>query len=288
MAETPPRKVYSESDPLITVRTLAADLESIGLRPGMTVIVHSSLKAIAGTGYIVGGAQAVIEALLTVLTPDGTLAMPTMTTNNTDPAFWSNPPVPESWWETIRAEVPAFDPRKTQTRNMGAIPELFRTYPYVVRSGHPIASFATWGRYAAQLISGDRFADDLGEDSPIGQVYQLGGRVLLLGVGHYNNTSLHLAEHRAHYPDKTPDVQTAALLVDGERRRVTISDTSVQSDDFPAAGAAFEAAYPELCRIAKVGAAESRWLDQRELVDFARGWFETNRPASLKKAEPGN
>lgn len=188
---------YTENDPLITRKTLVRDLEQLGVRPGMAVMVHSSLKKIAGTGYIVGGAQAVIEALLQVITPEGTLMMPSHTADNTDPAGWSNPPVPAAWWETIRNEMPAFDPRLTPTYKMGAIAELFRTWPEVSRSGHSIGSCAAWGKHATYVTAGDPQNDDLNDDGPIGRLYALDGFVLLLGVGYDKNTSLHLAEHHA-------------------------------------------------------------------------------------------
>ncbi len=276
---------YTENDPLITPRTLAADLERIGLRAGQTVIVHSSLKKIAGTGFVVGGAQAVIEALQSVLTPRGTLALPTHNTSNTDPAGWSRPPVPESWWETIRAQWPAYDPRKTQTSGMGAIPELFRSYPDVLRSGHPTASFAAWGANAAYITSGDPLASDAGPDSTIGRVYELDGYVLLLGVGHFNNTTLHYAEHVAEWPDKQGEDEIAPMIIDGKRERVTIHHRSIDNTDFPALGSAYEAAHPDAVTIGIIGAAESRFMRSRPLVDFGVSWMAVNRPGSLTEHE---
>ena len=55
--------------------------------------------------------------------------MPTHTGDNSEPSNWENPPVPESWWDVIRAEMPVFDPKLTPTRGMGIIPETFRKFP---------------------------------------------------------------------------------------------------------------------------------------------------------------
>ncbi len=276
---------YTENDPLITTKTLVRDLERLGLRAGMTVIVHSSMKQIAGTGFIVGGAQAVIEALMQVITPEGTLVMPSHTASNTDPAGWSRPPVPESWWETIRNEWPAFDPRRSPTYFMGAIGELFRTWPDVIRSGHPIGSCAAWGKHAAYITAGDPLITDLGDDGPIGRIYALDGYVLLLGVGYNKNTSLHLAEQHAQYPDKEADIAGSVLLLDGQRTRVTIHSEAVNTDDFHLAGKAFENALPGAYTIGKIGEAETRFIQQRAMVDFAKTWFESNRPGSLQIAD---
>ena len=118
----------------VTVASLTRDLHALGVEPGMTLLVHSSLSSL---GWVCGGAQAAIEALTAALGPDGTLAMPAFSTGLTDPSEWEKPPVPESWWQPIRDSMPAFDKRVTPTRAMGAIAELFRTLPDVLRSDHP-------------------------------------------------------------------------------------------------------------------------------------------------------
>ena len=90
-----------------TRESLASDLRALGLSRGMIVIVHSSLSAI---GWVSGGSVAVVQALMDVLTPAGTLVMPTHTGDLSDPSFWQNPPVPETWWDIIRDTMPAFEP----------------------------------------------------------------------------------------------------------------------------------------------------------------------------------
>src|SRR5690606_25891005 len=103
---------------------------------------HASLKSL---GWVCGAQVAVVEALLDALGPEGTLVVPTHTSNNTDPAGWENPPVPKSWWDTIRLQTPPFDPLVTPGSHMGAISECVRRWPGANRSNHPCVSFAAIG-----------------------------------------------------------------------------------------------------------------------------------------------
>lgn len=146
-----------------TVRTLTGELRALGLDEGGDVMVHSSLSRL---GYVNGGAQAVVLALREVLGPDGTIAMPTHSGNLSDPASWSKPPVPEAWWDTLRREMPAYDPLLTPTRGMGAIVDCFRRLPGARRSSHPTVSVAAAGPNAAFIV-GDHSLGGAGSPTPI-------------------------------------------------------------------------------------------------------------------------
>ena len=255
-----------------TVNSLRQDLRSLGVSVGMTLLVHSSMSAL---GWVAGGPQAAIEALLAAVGDDGTLVMPTHSTGLSEPSLWRNPPVPESWWPIIREETPPFDARLTPTRMMGVIAEGFRTYPGVRRSRHPQESFAACGPNAGLVVDNHSLDHGLGDASPLGRLYDLDGYILLLGVGHANNTTLHLAEYRADSPGKEWVTQGGPLMVDGERRWVTFEDLEGNSDDFEEIGEAFAASGFE--RRAPVGSGEGRLMGVRELVDFAADWMTTHR-----------
>ena len=220
-----------------TVDSLAGDLADLGVRPGSTLVVHSSLSSL---GYVTGGAHTVVLALLDALGPEGTLVVPTHSGDLSDPGQWVNPPVPVAWWPTIRAAMPAYDPRLTGTRGMGAVPDTVRHLPGALRSAHPAYSFCAVGPTAAVVTEGHELADGLGEASPLGRLYDLGADILLLGVGHGSDTSLHLAEHRSGTCGTR--IQSAPILVDGVRRWVEFEELDVDTDDFEAVGAAAAAA----------------------------------------------
>lgn len=265
-----------------TRASLEAELRSLGVGQGDLLLVHSSLSAL---GWVSGGAMAVLQALRDALGPEGTLVMPTHCPEGGDPAHWSQPPVPPDWVEQIRAHRPAFDPTRTPSRQMGAIPELFRTWPGVRRSLHPVGSFAAEGPLAETVTALHDLSEMLGERSPLGALYRHDARVLLLGVGHGANTSLHLGEFRAHWTGKPTIQEGSRLLVNGESRWVAYDMLQWNDGDFPALGAAFEETHP--FSVGPVGTGTARLFSQRALVDFASRWISENRgPAAPSPEAP--
>lgn len=262
---------FDGSAPPPTRRSLAAQLTELGVRPGSVLLVHSSVKAL---GWVVGGPVAVVRALLDALGPDGTLVVPTHTPENSDPAGWSNPPVPQSWWPVIREHMPGFEPAVSPSRWMGVVPELVRCWPGALRSNHPQVSFAAVGPAAASIVGGHRLDDMLGETSPVGRVYTVDGDILLLGAGHSTNSSLHLAEYRV--PEPIRGRQGAAVLdPSGGGRWQWWDDIAVDEGDFQTLGDAFDAT--GRVRVGPVGAAQSRLMRARDAVDFAVDWMRRHR-----------
>ncbi len=143
-----------------------------GIGRGDHVLVHSSMRKL---GPVDGGADAVIDSLLEVVGPDGTLAMP---------SFCYTPPEP---W---------FDPSSTPGRT-GALTEVFRRRPGVQRSWHPTHAIAAAGPRAAEFLADHHRTSACGFDSPLDRLTRAGAWVLLIGVSHTSNTAVHLGEVRA-------------------------------------------------------------------------------------------
>lgn len=120
------------------------------------------------------GPTGLIEALRGALGPQGTLVMPSMTSDDDHP----------------------FDPLNTPCLDMGVVADTLWRQPNVLRSNTPHA-FAAIGPQAPRITAPHPIDPPHGLDSPVGRVYELEGQVLLLGVGHDASTTIHLGENLA-------------------------------------------------------------------------------------------
>jgi Aminoglycoside 3-N-acetyltransferase len=116
--------------------------------------------------------------------PDGDAGVPTHTADNRDPSRWHDPGIPQSWWPTIRACLPAFDPRLTPSVGMGAVAELVRlsarTISIAISAiGRRSVSGGTgreWVTYSDVKLVDDDFAE-------LGSAFEEAGRVAARLVG---------------------------------------------------------------------------------------------------------
>jgi len=147
---------------------LTGDLRRLGVRPGMDLMVHSSLSAL---GPVAGGAETVVAALLAAIGPRGTLLMPSFN----------------------HRAARVYNPLTTPTTN-GAIPDAMWRRPDAVRSLHPTHAVAAIGPRAEHYCRGHVEAGVWAYDSPIGRLIHGGGYLLCLGTTHNTSTAYHVAE----------------------------------------------------------------------------------------------
>jgi aminoglycoside 3-N-acetyltransferase len=187
--------------------SLTADLRALPLPEGVILVVHSGMRSL---GPVQGGADAVIAALRAALGPGGTLLAPAFTTQLIDPYTWPVPPPPEERQRRM-AEMPTFDPAASPPHRMGAIATALWKTPGALRSHHPVTSWVGLGPRAAELLADQPLDDPEGPKGPVGRAWQADAQILLLGVDHDSNTTIHLAEsllempHLLELPDRWPD-----------------------------------------------------------------------------------
>lgn len=192
--------------PLLDRRTLARTFRAMGVRRGSVLCLQAGLSHF---GYIVGGPQTVINAVLDVLGPKGTLCVPVHSLS-----VIGNEP---------------YDVATSPSR-VGAVSEFFRTLPGVVRSPHPTHSVAVLGPAAAELTHLDRIdAAPLARDGFWGKLYDAGGDVLVM-CPLRSATIFHAGEAWSGVPQ--PPLLAHVRQPDGLRRVVTVPQGPWHVDHF--------------------------------------------------------
>jgi len=167
-------------------------LESFRIRRDDVVTMHSSLREI---GPIEGGADGLIDALKAYLC-DGLLLIPTHT------------------WANVNAANPHFDVRAT-VPCIGTLARVAAFRQDGVRSLHPTHSMTAFGKNARDYLLGE---EKSGTPAPVGgalsRLYELDGKVLLVGVGHERNTYLHAVDERINRPNRLAPTGFAVEITD--------------------------------------------------------------------------
>jgi aminoglycoside 3-N-acetyltransferase len=257
-----------------TAASLTRDLRALPFPEGAVVLVHSSFKAL---GRVDGGPAAVVAALRAAAGPGGTIAVPTFTNDLIDPYTWPTPPSPAER-ERILATMPTFDPARSPSHKMGAVAETLRQTPGTIRSTHPVTSWAAIGPLAEALTRDVSLDDPEGTDGVVGRAWARDGWVLLLGVDHDADTTIHLAEsrlempHLLELPDRFPEDRP-----DGTRVWRPVRKTTKCSDGFVAIGPALE----HVVVRGTVGDAPAQLLRSRAIVDVATAALTADPTALL-------
>jgi aminoglycoside 3-N-acetyltransferase len=236
-------------------------------------MVHTRMSAL---GWVVGGSETVVRALLDALGPDGTLMVYASWADH----VYALEDRPEAYREAYRAEPPVWDPATGEVdRDYGRIPERVRTWPGALRSVHPEASVAAVGPRAAWLTAPHE--DGYGAGSPFARLVEASGQVLMLGAPLETVTLLHHAEAIARAPGKRTATYEIALA-DGTTRSYTDIETShgaypyerlgLETDEFEViARAALDAGIGVR---GQVGQADCHLFPAPELTEFAVAWIE--------------
>jgi len=268
--------------PLITGSRLIRDLNKLGVNAGQTVMLHVSVRAI---GWIVGGPNVVLQSLLDVLGPKGTLMMY---------VGWEDVPdrledSPKDWQQAYLEECPPFDPDTSRAnRGYSILAEYLRTWPDASRSNHPEASFAAVGALARWIAERHPLQYPYGRGSPLARLCEAEGKVLLLGASLNTVTLLHYAENMANVPNKRIVRYEVPVLRNGQRTWIEIEDFDSHDGIVGNVDEYFQTIVQDYLssgkgHSGKVGAAQSHLFDSRDLVRFAIQWLEKAFGGGTKK-----
>src|SRR5574344_1025995 len=89
------RGLYMEREFLSKSDVLGA-FKKLGLQRGQVIMVHTSLSKL---GFVCGGPQIIIEALLECVGEEGTIVMPTQSWKNLDPEMGGHWEEPKELWQ---------------------------------------------------------------------------------------------------------------------------------------------------------------------------------------------
>ncbi len=156
---------------------LIKHLKALGVKSGRDLILHTAMSKI---GFVEGGPDTVIDAILEVLGPHATLLMPVY-------------PLNKSTLEVVKDPTP-FNMLNDRSY-MGSITERFRKRPGAQRSAHPTHSVAALGPDAKKYTENHHYSvSPCGEGSPFRLLSESKAQILCIGTGIGKVTSHHTIE----------------------------------------------------------------------------------------------
>ena len=221
----------------ISTETLIQQLLNLGIQPGGVLLVHTSFSKVKP---IEGGPTGLISALRSALGPDGTLVMPSMSYDDDH----------------------VFDKTNSHCAQLGVVADTFWRQPGVLRSDNNHA-FATVGPLAEKILAPHPIDIPHGLESPVGRVYELDGQVLLLGVGHGSNTTIHLGENMAGVRYRRDKYIT--ILKDGKPAKFEYKEIDHCCQNFSLVGGWLNEL--GLQKRGEVGHADARLIRSKDIVE---------------------
>ena len=265
---------------------LVADLRRIGVEPGGVLLVQSSLSKV---GPVDGGVRTVVEALLDVVgRGNGTLVAYTGTPENSlsSPAHHQRTRrLRGAGLRRFLRRMPPFDPLRTRcSPSMGQLSEAIRTARGAIRSTHPQTSFAAIGPLASHIVGTHPLESHLGESSPLGRLYELDAKVLLVGLPSSKFTPYHLAEYGVDQPPRCFYATKVPGPAPGTRRWQVFQGVDLDDRVFPELGAAVQEKVTFDTGV--LGDADCFLVPLVPAVDAAANWMTERQNARLRSGSP--
>jgi aminoglycoside 3-N-acetyltransferase len=238
---------------VVTQTMIESGLQSMGLRRGDAVEVHSSLRAF---GWVEGGAVTMVNALMQVVGPEGALVMSAYRVSGDIPL------TPEEHARGITWKVKVIPEDSPEPIGLGAVVTEFLSRSGVV-CGSGIHQICAWGHAAPHYRQGYQ------------QLIDRDGWTLLLGVGVDACSSLHLAEDV-----RLPDAIRAYFQIPVDiQREYNPQEWSIGYGGTPEN--AWEKVWAEADRRGwithhYIGNALCHCFKARTMVDLMRDWRRSN------------
>ncbi len=186
VSNTEPNSNSNLSIKRISKEELVSDLKEIGVKKGDHLGVALSFKSI---GYVIGGPETFIDALLEAVGSQGTIMIPTYTHGFHISKVASG------------KTAYIFDHNFTPTWT-GLVPETLRKRKSAIRSRHPINSVTAIGRLAEYLTEGH---NELSRSyMPYSKLAQIKGKILCIGLGDHVVAIRHEAQYQAGFFNHIP------------------------------------------------------------------------------------
>ena len=238
---------------MYTKEQLKKQVENMGLTGEETILIHSSMKSI---GEVEGGADTVLDAWIEYF-GHGLLLLPTHT------------------WKNINADSPVYNPKETPSC-VGLLTNMFLKRDGVIRSLHPTHSMAGIGKKAAEYLAGEE--NNNTPCTPGGcydRLKDVGGKILLVGVGHERNTYIHSVEEVLNVPNRLSDMPVLMKIVQHGKKPVSVymrkhynSQQPHISEDFVKLNRAFDECGAAVHTV--FGSAECILCDARRIFEVTR------------------
>jgi aminoglycoside 3-N-acetyltransferase len=251
---------------VVTLDECVTRFSEAGIASGDTVVVHASLKAI---GWISGGANTVLDALVKVVGPQGTLVVPAQYTANLDPAFLEGPVDPRVA-SVLRQSHPPFRGKATHLPTMGALTNVVMLDERSKVSDHPTMAVAALGKHAKWITSEHPLSPAFGPSSPYAKAIQLNAKALLIGVDTCSLSALHTVQAQLNILPWCIHSMTIGSVEAPVRSHVL--DYAYTTIGFNAITESYALQHP--IRSTQLGHAPLVSFDLSSFIPFAKSWME--------------
>ncbi|MGN1343135.1 MAG: aminoglycoside N(3)-acetyltransferase [Traorella sp.] len=249
---------------MLTKEDFKAAMQRLGVKKGMLLYVSASLDEFP---CVIGGAQAIIEALMDIVGYDGTIVMPSFTYYLCDPIEMKD--VPRDRVQEARRNSLAFDKRLSIPKDSGEVSIQFMRNEAVLRSNHPMVSFLAWGKYAKLIVEKHPLHFGMNHLSPLGKIKEYNGYVITIGNEYQDCEIFHVAQYMTM---KCPiRIYSCPIDRSGSTSWIQILDLELNHDSYNKIGEIMEER--QLVKTTYIGSSTCRMFSAKVAIEGSLEYF---------------